>query len=152
MQFNLKRAAGALALPLLGGTLWVGTAALPASAQTFQDTALQAFNLTQPTTTTGAVVNGAASGTGMGSTLTFTAPSGEAFASAVFGAGTDAKLTVNATNTQPVLTSGGTATGSAKLTFTIKSATSGVTCTAKETAMISEAGGPLAQSPAASTT
>jgi hypothetical protein len=152
MQFNLKRAAGALALPLLGGTLWVGTAALPASAQTFQDTALQAFNLTQPTTTTGAVINGVASGTGKGSTLTFTAPSGEAFASAVLGTGTDAKLTVNATNTQLVLTSGGTATGSAKLTFTIKSATTGVTCTAHETAMISETGGTLAQSSASSTT
>src|SRR5260370_40996397 len=121
MHFNLKRAAGARALPLLGGTLWVGTAALPASAQTFQDTALQAFNLTQPTTTTGAVVNGAASGTGMGSTLTFTAPSGEAFASAVFGPGTDPNLTVNATHTPLPLTRGGTATGTAKLTLTLHS-------------------------------
>jgi len=153
MHFNLKRAAGAFALPLLGGTLWVGTAALPASAQTFQDTALQAFNLTQPTTTTGAVVNGAASGTGMGSTLTFTAPSGEAFASAKFTTGTtDAKLTVNATNTQLVLTSGGTATGAGKLTFTIKSATSGVTCTANETVMVSESSGTLGESAAPTST
>src|SRR5260370_28134467 len=129
MHFNLKRAAGTLALPLLGGTLWVGTAALPASAQTFQDTALQAFNLTQPTASTGAVVNGVASGTGMGSKLTFTAPSGEAFASPVFThATTDAALTVNATNTALVLTSGGTAPGSRTLQFTIKNAPRGVTC------------------------
>ena len=129
MHFNLKKAVGICVLPLLGGALAVGATALPASAQTFQDTALQASNLTQPTTTTGAVVNGVASGTGTGSTLTFTAPSGEAFASAVLAKGTtDAALTVNATNTALVLTSGGTATGTGKLTFTIKSATSGVTC------------------------
>src|SRR5260370_6031631 len=153
MHFNLKRAAGTLALPLLGGTLWVGTAALPGSAQTFQDTALQAFNLTQPTTSTGAVVNGVASGTGMGSKLTFTAPSGEAFAASPaphLGAGTDAALTVNATNTQLVLTSGGTMTGSATLTFTIKSTTSTVTCTAAETVAVSESGGTLSQSSASS--
>jgi hypothetical protein len=153
MHFNLKKAVGLTAVPLLGGALAVGATALPASAQTFQDTALQAFNLTQPTTSTGAVVNGVASGTGMGSKLTFTAPSGEAFASPVFTHGTtDAALTVNATNTALVLTSGGTATGAGKLTFTIKSATSGVTCTANETAMISETGGTLAQSSASSTT
>jgi hypothetical protein len=153
MHFNLKRAAGTLALPLLGGTLWVGTAALPASAQTFQDTAVQAFNLTQPTTTTGAVVNGVASGTGKGSTLTFTAPSGEAFASVSFTAGTtDATEATNATNTQLVLTSGGTATGAGKLTFTIKSASSSVTCTANETVMVSESGGTLGESAAPTST
>jgi hypothetical protein len=149
MHFSLKKAVGIAVLPLLGGALAVGATALPASAQTFQDTALQAFNLTQPTTTTGAVVNGVASGTGMGSTLTFTAPSGEAFASAVFTKGsTDAALTVNATNTKLVLTSTGTATGSGKLTFTIKSAASGVTCSADETVMVSESTGTLGESAA----
>src|ERR1700732_1667653 len=82
MHFNLKKAVGLTAIPLRGGALAVGATALPASAQTFQDTALQAFNLTQPTTSTGAVVNGAASGTGMGSTLTCTAPRRKALASA----------------------------------------------------------------------
>jgi hypothetical protein len=150
VHFDLKKAVGLTVIPLLGGALAVGAAALPASAQTFQDTALQAFNLTQPTTSTGAVVNGVASGTGMGSTLTFTAPSGEAFASAHLGVGTDAALTVNATNTQLVLTSGGTMTGSATLTFTIKSTTSTVTCTAAETVAVSESGGTLSQSSASS--
>jgi hypothetical protein len=155
MHFNLKKAVGIAVLPLLGGALAVGATALPASAQTFQDTALQAFNLTQPTASTGAVINGVASGTGMGSKLTFTAPSGEAFAAAPaphLGVGTDAALTVNATNTQLVLTSGGTMTGSATLTFTIKSTTSTVTCTAAETVAVSESGGTLAQSSASSTT
>ena len=156
MHFNLKRAAGTLALPLLGGTLWVGTAALPASAQTFQDTALQVINgtFTQPTTATGAVVNGVASGTGKGSTLTFTAPSGEAFASVKYiaGTGNDATEATNATNTQIVVTSGGTGTGSGTLTFTIKSTTSTVTCTADETVKVSETSGTLSQSSASSTT
>jgi hypothetical protein len=153
MHFNLKKAVGISVLPLLGGALAVGATALPASAQTFQDTALQAFNLTQPTTTTAAVVNGVASGTGMGSTLTFTAPSGEVFALVVFTTGTtDATKTVNATNTVIVLTSGGTKTGAGKLTFTIKSATSGVTCSANETVMVSESGGTLGESAAPTST
>src|SRR5260370_32167134 len=79
MHFNLKKAVGLTAVPLLGGALAVGATALPASAQTFQDTALQAFNLTQPTASTGAVVNGVARGTGMGTTPPFTPPSGKAF-------------------------------------------------------------------------
>jgi len=150
MHFNLKKAVGLTAVPLLGGALAVGATALPASAQTFQDTALQAFNLTQPTASTGAVVNGVASGTGMGSTLTFTAPSGKAFvALPVFSKGTtDAAETTNSTHTQLVLTSTGTATGSATLKFTIKSATSGVTCTADETVMVSESSGTLGESAA----
>jgi hypothetical protein len=151
MHFNLKKAVGLTAIPLLGGALAVGATALPASAQTFQDTALQAFNLTQPTTSTGAVVNGVASGTGKGSKLTFTAPSGEAFASLVFTQHTtDAALTVNATNTALVLTSGGTATGSGTLTFNIVSTSSAVTCTARETVAVSESGGTLSQSSASS--
>src|SRR5579859_74195 len=117
MHFNLKKAAVLSVLPLLGGALAVGVTALPASAQTFQDTALQAFNLTQPTTTTAAVINGVASGTGKGSTLTFTAPSGEAFATPGFTSLTgtpDATLTTK-TATSLVLTSGGTGTGTGKL-------------------------------------
>jgi hypothetical protein len=153
VHYNLKKAVALTAIPLLGGALAVGATALPASAQTFQDTALQAFNLTQPTTSTGAVVNGVASGTGMGSKLTFTAPSGEAFASPVFTQHTtDAALTVNATNTALVLTSGGTATGSGTLTFTIVSTTSGVTCNAKETVAVSESGGTLGESSAPTAT
>jgi hypothetical protein len=153
MHFNLKKAVGLAAVPLLGGALAVGATALPASAQTFQDTALQAFNLTQPTTSTGAVVNGVASGTGMGSKLTFTAPSGEAFASPVFTHGTtDAALAVNATNTALVLTSGGTLTGTGTLTFNIVSTTSGVTCTASEKVTVNESGGTLGESAPTSTT
>src|SRR5579862_4755283 len=106
MHFNLRKAAVVSVLPLLGGALAVGATALPASAQTFQDTALQAFNLTQPTTTTGAVVNGVASGTGKGSTLTFTAPNGEAFGPVVFTQGsTDATLAVSPLSIVIVLTS-----------------------------------------------
>ena len=41
MHFNLKKAVGVLAIPLLGGALAVGATASPASAQTWQDTALQ---------------------------------------------------------------------------------------------------------------
>jgi len=146
MHFNLRKAAVVSVLPLLGGALAVGATALPASAQTFQDTALQAFNLTQPTTTTGAVVNGVASGTGKGSTLSFTAPSGEVFTTPSFTAGTtDASLTTH-TATSLVLTSGGTVTGSGKLTFTIASASSAVGCSATETVMVSESGGALGES------
>jgi len=154
MHFNLRKAAVVSVLPLLGGALAVGATALPASAQTFQDTALQAFNLTQPTTTTGAVVNGVASGTGKGSTLSFTAPSGEVFTTPSFTAGTtDASLTTH-TATSLVLTSGGTVTGSGKLTFTIASASSTVGCSATETVMVSESGGALGESatPTSSTT
>ena len=152
MHFSLKKAVGISVLPLLGGALAVGATALPASAQTFQDTALQAFNLTQPTTTTGAVVNGVASGTGMGSTLTFTAPKGEVFTSPVFDHGTtDATLTTK-TATSLVLTSGGTLTGAGKLTFTIANAASAVNCSANETVMVNESGGTLGESAAPTST
>jgi hypothetical protein len=146
MHFNLKKAAVISVLPLLGGALAVGATARPASAQTFQDTALQAFNLTQPTTTTAAVVNGVASGTGKGSTLTFTAPSGEVLTTPSFTAGTtDASLTTH-TTASLVLMSGGTATGSGKLTFTIASASSAIGCSATETVMVNESGGALGES------
>ncbi len=146
MHFNLRRAVAVVATPLLGGALAVGAAALPASAATWQDTALQAFNLAQPSNITGAVVNGVVSGSGMGSTLTFTAPTGEFFTSPVFSHGsTDATLTTH-TFHHLVLTSGGTATGSGTLTFTINSATSGVTVTAAETVMVSENGGTMGES------
>jgi hypothetical protein len=139
---------GTLVLPLLGGTLWVGAAALPASAQTWRDTALQAFNVTTTPSHTGAVVNGVASGFGAGSTLSFTAPGGEIFASPSFTQGsTDAKLTTNYAHSL-VLTSTGTATGSGKLTFTIKSTASSVTCTATETVAVSESTGTLGESSA----
>ena len=42
MHFNLKRVVGISVLPLLGGALAVGATAPPASAQTYQDTSLQA--------------------------------------------------------------------------------------------------------------
>src|SRR6516162_3664722 len=41
MHFNLKKAVGSSVVPLLGGALAVGAAALPASASTWQDTGLQ---------------------------------------------------------------------------------------------------------------
>jgi hypothetical protein len=148
MHFNLWKAVGISAIPLLGGALAVGAAALPASAQTWQDTALQAFNLeTTPSHVTGAVVNGVISGTGKGSTLSFTAPTGESFTASHLGAGTDATLTTN-TAKSLVLTSAGTVTGSATLTFTLNSATSGVTCTAAETVKVTETVGTLGESAA----
>ena len=45
MHFNLKKAVGISVLPLLGGALAVGAAALPASAQAWQDTSLQVNSL-----------------------------------------------------------------------------------------------------------
>ena len=147
MHFNLRKAVGISAIPLLGGALAVGAAALPASAQTWQDTALQAFNLeTAPGHVTGAVVNGVISGTGKGSTLSFTAPTGEFFTSPVLTAGsTDATLTTHAHSL--VVTSGSnTVTGSGTLTFTINSATSGVTVTAAETVNFTESSGTLGES------
>ena len=89
MHFNLKRVVGISVLPLLGGALAVGATALPASAQTYQDTSLTAFNLTQPTTasTTGAVISGVVSGGG--ARLSYTAPSGERFVSSALTGTTD---------------------------------------------------------------
>ena len=49
MRFNLSRAAGVMAVPLLGSALAVGAAALPASAATWQDTALSAGQVTAGT-------------------------------------------------------------------------------------------------------
>jgi len=147
MHFNLRKAVGISAIPLLGGALAVGAAALPASAQTWQDTALQAFNLEiTPSHVTGAVVNGVISGTGKGSTLSFTAPSGEFFTSPVLTVGsTDAALTTHAHSL--VLTSGSsTVTGSGTLAFTINSATSGVTVTAAERVNFTESSGTLGES------
>ena len=46
MHFNLKRAVGVMAIPLLGSALAVGATALPAHAQTWQDTALSASTVT----------------------------------------------------------------------------------------------------------
>jgi hypothetical protein len=148
MRVNLRRAAATLTLPLLGGMLWAGAAALPASAQTWRDSAVQAFNVTATPTATGAVVNGTASGSGSGSTLSFTAPGGAAFASASFTPGsTDATLTTD-TAQSLVLTSGGTGTGSGTLTFTIASANSAVTCTAAETVTVTESSGTVSESAA----
>jgi hypothetical protein len=49
MQFNLRRAVGVIAVPLLGSALAVGVAALPAHATTWQDTALSATAVTADT-------------------------------------------------------------------------------------------------------
>jgi hypothetical protein len=149
MHVSLRRAAATLTLPLLGGTIWAGAAALPASASTWQDTALQAFNVTAAPTATGAVVNGAASGSGKGSTLSFTAPRGEVFASPNFTPGlTDATLTTS-TAKSLVLTSQNTGTATnGKLTFTIESENGSVTCTAAETMAVSESTGTLGESSA----
>jgi hypothetical protein len=150
MHFNLRRAVGISVLPLLGGALAVGATAPPASAQTWQDTALTASHVIQPTTatTTGAVINGVVSGGG--SRLSFTAPTGEQFASSPVPryvsatAVTDVKLTYNVHRV--VLTAGGFGTSVGKLMFTIKSATPGVTCTAAETVNVTETSGVLAES------
>ena len=64
MHFNLRRAVAIMVLPLLGSAVAVGAAALPASAATWHDTALQAFNVSAVGNITGAVVNGVVSGTG----------------------------------------------------------------------------------------
>jgi hypothetical protein len=149
MHFNLRKAVGIFVLPLLGGALAVGATAAPASAQTWQDTSLEAFNLqATPTTVTGAVVNGVANGIGTGSTLSFAAPNGEFFTPWAFVQGspaTDAVLTTHTPHSL-VLTSTGTLTGSATLTFTINSAASGVTITAAETVQVSEIVGTLGES------
>jgi hypothetical protein len=148
MYFNLRKAVGISALPLLGGALIAGMTALPASAQTYQDTALQAFNVTATPSATGAVVNGKVTGAGQGSTLGFTPPSGEALVSPSFTRGsTDARLTTLTDGTL-LLTSRGTATGSGTLTFTIKSTNSSITCTATETVSVSENQGTLGESSA----
>jgi hypothetical protein len=155
MHFNLRKAVGISVLPLLGGALAVGAAAAPASAQTWQDTALVASHVTQPTTatTTGAVVKGVVSHGG--SRLSFTAPTGEQFASSPAPryvsatAVTDVKLTYNVYRV--VLTAGGFGTSVGKLMFTIKSATPGVTCTAAETVNVTETSGVLAESAPTST-
>ncbi|HEX2745217.1 MAG TPA: hypothetical protein VHN16_12560, partial [Streptosporangiaceae bacterium] len=49
MHFNLKRAVGVMAVPLLGSALAVGAAALPANAATWQDTSLSASPVTPGT-------------------------------------------------------------------------------------------------------
>jgi hypothetical protein len=55
MHFNLKKAVGLAAVPLLGGALAVGVAASPASAQTWQDTSLQVNYLHSTCTAPGPV-------------------------------------------------------------------------------------------------
>ena len=49
MRFNLRRAVGVIAIPMLGSALAVGAAALPANATTWQDTALSAGAVTADT-------------------------------------------------------------------------------------------------------
>jgi hypothetical protein len=152
MHFNLRKAVGIAVLPLLGGALAVGATAPPASAQTFQDTALVAFHVVQPvpSTTHGAMVQGVFSNGHH--TLTFTAPSGEVFvppATLTGQTGTfDATLTPS--GHQLVVTTGGSGTGSATLTFTIGSANPAITYTAKQTVNLTETSGVLAVSSASS--
>ena len=62
MHFNLKRAVGVMAIPLLGSALAVGATALPAHAATWQDTGLSASAVTL--IPFGGGVLGAANGTG----------------------------------------------------------------------------------------
>jgi len=152
MHFNLRRAAAFVSLPLLGGALAVGAAALPASAQTWHDTALVAFNVVQPTqsTTHGAMVQGVLSNGG--STLSYTAPPGELFAGPGLSnqtTGWDAALTTVNVH-RIVLTTHGFGTGSATLTFTIKSANPAITYTATQTVSLTETKGVLAVSSASS--
>lgn len=150
MHFNLRRVVAVLSLPLLGSA-FVVVAAEAASAATWQDTALQAFNVSAVSKTTGAVVNGVVSAGG--SKLTFTAPAGEQFAASPapkFTQGTpttDASLTTSNVH-QLVLTTSNFSTGKGTLTFTIASTTSNVT--AAETVSVTETTGVLAQSSATS--
>ena len=151
MHFNLKKAVGLSVIPLLGGALAVGAAAQPASAQTWQDTALVASHVVQPTsaTTSGAVVNGVVGN--FGHTLTFTLPRGEYFTVASTGfvkGSTDAKLLLPTRQSLVIQSGPGVVGGgSGTLTFTIHSYTPGVTCTATETVKFTESShGVLAQS------
>jgi hypothetical protein len=143
MHFNLKRVVGFSAIPLLGGALAVGATAPPASAQTWQDTALVASHVVQPTTTTGAVINGVVSAGG--TRLSFTAPSGEAFTAAPsLTQGTPPiNVTVTSNAHRIALTTYNFTTGSATLVFTFGSTTSGVTCTATQTVKVTETSGVL---------
>jgi len=141
MRFDLKGVVAVSAIPLLGGALAVGTTTPAASAQTWRDTAVTAFRVVQPSTstTTGAVINAVAGG---GGRLSFTAPIGEAFAASptlTRTAGFDATLTTGNVH-RLVLTAGGFGSGGARLAFTIKSMT-GATCTATETVRITETDG-----------
>jgi hypothetical protein len=108
-----------------------------------------AFNLVQPTgpTTHGAVIPGVVSNGG--STLSFTAPNGQAFVPTPFLSGPtgtfDATLTTN--NVQHVvLTAGGFGTGSITLTFTFGSANPAITYTATQKVNVTETNGRLAWS------
>jgi hypothetical protein len=144
MHFNLKRAVALLSLPLLGGTLAVAAAAPPASAQTWQDTALVAFHVVQPTppTTHGAVVPGVFSNGH--TTLTFNAPRGQVFiptatltppaSPTTF----DVKLVPTA---QRLVLTGGSGTGTGTLTFKIGSANPAITYFATQTVSVTEASG-----------
>jgi len=147
MHVNLKKVVGISVLPLLGAALAVGASAPPASAQTWQDTALVAFNVVQPSQINGAVINGVVSPSGQ--MLSFTAPSGKQFAAppTLTGAtpGFDATLTTSNVG-QLVLTAGGFGTGSATFAFIIKSANPAITYTATQTMTVTETSGVLAQS------
>ncbi len=150
MHFNLKRIVGISVLPLLGGALVVGATALPASAQTYQDTALQAFNLVQPvsSTTHGAMVQGVFSDSGH--TLTFYAPPGEFFTGQTFTANTTGATNPVSTSHSIVVTTG-TGTGSGTggtLKFTINRY--GVTYFATQTVNFYTSSGVLGVSSASS--
>jgi hypothetical protein len=126
----------------------------PAPAATWHDTALQASHVTQPrpSATAGAVVNGVVGGYGQGSTLSFTAPEGERFASRDFTSGsTDVTLTTSNAR-RIVLQSKGTATGAGTLTFTIRSTNSAITCAADEQVKVSESAGSVGESSAPAAT
>ena len=71
MHFNLKRAMGVMAIPVLGSALAVGATALPAHATTWQDTALSAGPVTADTFG-GSGLIGAADGTSTDIVLTGT--------------------------------------------------------------------------------
>jgi len=149
MHFNLRKALGISVVPLLGGALAIGAAASPASAQTWQDTALVAFNVqTPPGNVSGAVIRGVFSN--FGRTLTFYTPSGQIFvppATITGVTGTfDAVFTPGLHQIVLATPPGSTNSGSATLTFTIGSTNPAITYTAKETVTITETNGHLAQS------
>jgi hypothetical protein len=154
MHFNLRKALGISVVPLLGGALAIGAAASPASAQTWQDTALVAFHVVQPTasTTHGAMVQGVFSNGH--TTLTFYAPRGQVFvppATLTPPSGTfDFVLTPGSHQLVIATPTGSTKSGSATLTFIIGSANPAITYTATQKVTITETSGVLSVSSASS--
>jgi len=106
MHFNLKRVVGLSVLPLLGGALAIGAAASPASAQTWQDTSLQA----NPPVSTNSVSLTASLSTGYTVACSGSSMSGQPLTVTAGAANPASGLTAS-------VPSGATCNGSVKLTL-----------------------------------